>query len=108
MQRVYLDSNVFIAFVKSELGKGFRLMAQDVEDFFRQAREKYLLVLSYHSLKEIQKIAYYSREEVIQFFNKRKIQIKEITRIKSDSEKAISFETIKDLIEVKEPSELIY
>ncbi|MEK6972647.1 MAG: hypothetical protein AABW72_01225 [archaeon] len=74
MQRIYLDSNIFIAFIKSELGKGFKLMAQDVEDFFRKCPKNYVLILSEWFFKEVEKNGYYSKQEVLELLSKKKIQ----------------------------------
>lgn len=97
LEKIYLDSNIFIAFIKSELGKGFKLMSQDVEDFFRKARGKYIIVLSDHALKGIHysdalhaALAINSKCDTVVTFN-----IKD-------------FEPVKNLIEVKEPNELVY
>lgn len=75
MLRVYLDSNVFISFVKQEMGKPFRLMFQDVEDFFKACPKRYEIVLSGLALKEIEKKVYYSKSDVLGFFEERKIRI---------------------------------
>lgn len=88
MQRIYLDANVFIAFIKSELGKGFKLMEQDVEEFFRQARKKYLLILSDWFFDEVKRNGYYSKEDVLGFFSKRRILFEVINTTKEDLVKA--------------------
>ena len=74
-QRVYLDANIFIAFVRADMGKPFRLMYQDVEDFFDACPERFTVVLSDSVFREIERIAYYSTQEVLDFFGKRGISV---------------------------------
>jgi len=88
MQRVYLDSNVFISFVKQEMGKPFRLMFQDVEDFFKSCPKKCVIVLSGLALKEIEKVVHYSKKEIVEFFEEKKIEIKIIEAGERDVEKS--------------------
>ncbi|MBS3063678.1 MAG: PIN domain-containing protein [Candidatus Diapherotrites archaeon] len=74
-QRVYLDANIFIAFVKADMGKPFKLMYQDVEDFFDACPERFTVVLSDYVFREIKRIAYHSAQEVLDFFREREISV---------------------------------
>ncbi len=79
-RRVYLDANVFIAFVKADMGKPFKLMYQDVDDFLRACQRQLLvIVLSELVFHEIARHGYYSREEVIEFFQAKAIRIELIS-----------------------------
>jgi predicted nucleic acid-binding protein len=139
LQRVYLDSNVFISYIKSEIGKPFRLMFQEVEDFFAKCPEKYILVLSELTFEEIEKKVHYSKSSTLNFFKGLEIET-EVLEIKNKCVKdagcfikkgvhssdalhsalAINsncdilltfntkdFEAVKDLIELKEPEDLL-
>ncbi len=64
MKRIYLDANVFIAFVKSEIWKPFKLFSQYAEDFIAVCTEKYIFVISDHDLSEIKKIIYYDEKTI--------------------------------------------
>lgn len=68
MEKIYLDSNVFIAFIKTEIGKPFRLMFKDVEYFFARCLDKYTILLSDHTLSEIENIVHYSEQQTADFF----------------------------------------
>ena len=68
MEKIYLDSNVFIAFIKTEIGKPFRLMFKDVETFFARCSGRYTIILSGHTLREIENIVHYSAQQTADFF----------------------------------------
>ncbi|MFH1751576.1 MAG: PIN domain-containing protein [archaeon] len=91
LQKVYLDSNVFIAFIKSEIGKPFKLMFQEVEDFFKECSEKYLIVLSKHAMEEIERIVCYNKEDTKNFFKEMRIPIETIQTISEDNRIAREF-----------------
>lgn len=91
MQKVYLDSNVFIAFIKSDMGKPFKLMFQDVEEFLAACPERYLLVLSDHACHEIRKAAYYSEQETIQVLRNLEILTEFVKTTSQDAELAKFF-----------------
>lgn len=91
MERIYLDANVFIAFVKSEMGKPFRLMFRDVEEFFKACPERYLIVLSGLALSEIKKISFYKREETLKFFEEQKIKTELIEAEEKEKQAALQF-----------------
>ena len=88
MQKVYLDSNVFIAYIKSEIGQPFRLMFKDVEDFLNNCANKYLVVLSDLALEEIGKKVYYRKEEVLGFFGRFGVEVEQIRIGERDFESA--------------------
>jgi len=91
MERIYLDANVFIAFVKSELGKPFRLMFQETEEFFEQCPKKHIIVLSDHTLDEIKKIVHYSEGETEGFFRAKGIMIEKIETREKDFKLTLEF-----------------
>ncbi len=75
--RLYLDSNVFISFIRCEIGKGFKLMELKSIDFFDSLIESnHELVLSDLFFYEIEKVIHYSKKEVISFFKKKRINVK--------------------------------
>ena len=74
MKRVYLNANVFIAFVKSEIGKPYRLFYQEVEGLLKRAPERFEFVLSDLALREIEKHSYYTPSQTIELFNQKEIR----------------------------------
>lgn len=84
-----MDSNVFIAYVRMEIGKPFKLMFKDVENFFNQSPREYVVVLSGLALKEIEKIVHYRRESTIEFFKERKIKTEIIEVREKDKQSAL-------------------
>lgn len=85
MLRIYLDSNVFIAYIKSDMGKPYKLMYRDVEEFFRQCPQNYAIVLSDSAFEEIKKYAYYSEEAVMEFFKGLEIKTEVVAVGKNDA-----------------------
>lgn len=84
MKRVYLDSNIFIAFVKSEIGKPYRLFYQEVEDLLQAAPERFEFVLSDLALKEIEKHTRYTPPQTIELFNRKEIRTIFVQPTKAD------------------------
>ncbi len=76
--RVYLDANIFIAFVKGDMGKPFKLMYQDVDDFLGVCPGRFVVVLSGLAFLEIGRKAYWSKQELLHFFLARKIDVEVI------------------------------
>ena len=91
MERIYLDANVFIAFVKSEMGKPFRLMFREAEEFFEQCPKKRIIVLSDHTLDEIEKIVHYSEGEIKSFFRDKGIMTEKIETSEKDFKLTLEF-----------------
>jgi len=88
MQRIYLGSNVFIALIRQDMGKPFKLMFQQVEDFLNDCPEKYIVVLSDITLQEIEKVVHYSKDLTLESFKELEIET-EILKIENrDTEKA--------------------
>jgi len=65
MKRIYLDTNVLISFLRSEIGKGFRLLHQEAEDFFKCAPTKCILVLSDFLFKEVKEKIPVAPEDIV-------------------------------------------
>jgi len=75
MKRVYLDSNVFIALMKTEIGRGFRGLFAEAQDFLERAKEQdCTLVLSGLFSKEVKRFCYLNEEEILCYFAERKIK----------------------------------
>lgn len=87
MQRIYLDSNVFIAYIKSDMGRPFKMMYRDVEDFFDGCPNRYVVILSDLALREIARIVYYSKEQTLEFFEGLGIKTEVIRTKEEDSRK---------------------
>jgi predicted nucleic acid-binding protein len=74
--RVYLDSNVFISFIKREKGKQNISLSTQTDLFFNRIKnEKNILILSELFFKEIKKIIYLEPKEIINQFKEMKILI---------------------------------
>ena len=64
--RIYLDSNVFILFINSEVDKSFRGLFIKARDFFENVKEqKHFLVLSKLFFREVNKIIYLDKTAVL-------------------------------------------
>ena len=62
--RLYVDSNVLLCYIKSELGGLSKAMVFRCEEFFIKAKtEGHVFLLSDLTFREIEKIGYYSRSE---------------------------------------------
>ncbi|MFH1225279.1 MAG: type II toxin-antitoxin system VapC family toxin [Candidatus Diapherotrites archaeon] len=69
--RIYLDSNVLISLARQELGRGFRMLAQDSEAFLSLCDEgDHTLVLSDLFFGEIEKIISLGKADVIGLLKK--------------------------------------
>jgi predicted nucleic acid-binding protein len=67
MQRIYLDSNVFISLINKEFGFSLRSLFVEAENFFlRVAENKDVLVLSNHCINEINDSAHYSKNDIVE------------------------------------------
>ena len=65
MARIYLDSNVFISFVKEEIDPHFRGLFAEAQNFFIKAKlNGYVLVLSELFLFETEKRAHFDKKWV--------------------------------------------
>lgn len=55
--RLYLDTNVFIAYVRSEMDRAFNLRFQEAGDFFNWCqKQNAILVISAYFLQEVEKL----------------------------------------------------
>ena len=85
---VYLDSNVFISLIDRELGRNIRGLFVEAELFFDKAKkEGHVLVLSDWFFKEVKKICYLDKEEVLEYFEKIGVNVKTV-----DLNEKVSFE----------------
>ncbi len=82
MQRIYLDSNVFISLFGTELGRNMRGLFVEAEEFFERIKQKnQVLVLSDLFFEEVRKKTYLSEAEITAYFKEQKVNF-EIARIK--------------------------
>ena len=89
--RLYIDSNVLICYIKQELGGITQAQAIRTKEFFVKCRkEKHILIISDFALTEIQKAAYYSREEVEEFLKNFEILFEVIKTNRETREKSNS------------------
>jgi len=73
--RIYLDSNVFISYIRNEIGKNFRPLFSEAENFFEWIKnEKHTLIFSNIFIYETTKHCYLNKEEIIQFFKEHSIK----------------------------------
>ncbi len=87
MQRIYMDANVFIAYIESDMGKPYKLMYKNAENFFDRCPDRYVVILSDLALREIEKIVYYSKEQTLEFFEGFGIKTEVICTKEEDSRK---------------------
>lgn len=82
MQRIYLDSNVFISLFGKELGRNVRGLFVEAEGFFERVKQKsHTLVLSSLFFEEVQKQTYLSKDEVTAYLKEHRVSF-ETARIK--------------------------
>ncbi|MEK6971077.1 MAG: hypothetical protein AABW68_05345 [archaeon] len=75
MARIYLDSNVFISYVKDEIGFNWRALFIETEKFFeRVAAGGHVIVLSSLFLDEVKKITRMNEEGILGTFGKLNIR----------------------------------
>jgi predicted nucleic acid-binding protein len=87
--KYYLDSNVFIPYFNKELGKGHKPLYQETLEFLEKARKKKIkLVLSDLFYKEVCKICYLSKQEILEELQKLHIEIIE-TKINKEHVKTL-------------------
>ncbi|MFH0954800.1 MAG: PIN domain-containing protein [Candidatus Micrarchaeota archaeon] len=92
--RVYLDSNVFISFVKSEIDGAFNLRFVQAEDFFSFCRGKKIgIVLSDHFLFEVAKIAFSDKKSVEKLFLCLGVSVEFVKDASSEQAKIVSQKT---------------
>ncbi len=73
-KRFYLDSNVFISFVREEMDSAFNLRFVDSENFFALCRkEKCVLILSNFFFKEVNKIISLKKADVLEEIKRHEI-----------------------------------
>lgn len=71
MQRIYLDSNVFISLIDREIGRQVRGLFIEVELFLEQLKkEGHVLVLSEWFFKEVKQACYLDKGEILAYFEK--------------------------------------
>jgi len=74
-QRIYLDSNVFISFINKEVGRDLRGLFIESKFFLEKVRvQKHILVLSDLFFKEVKKVCYLDKNEIIDYFYNLKIK----------------------------------
>lgn len=75
-KRFYLDSNVFISFVREEIDSALNLRFVDSENFFALCRkEKCALILSDPFFMEVERVISLKKEGILSEFNRLKIGI---------------------------------
>lgn len=71
-----MDSNVLISLLNREMGRGVRGLFVEAEAFFERIKEgEHTLVLSNWFFREVKKITYLSRVEILEYFNKLGINV---------------------------------
>jgi len=77
--RVYLDSNVLISFLRSEIDGAFNLRFQQAADFFSFCRTKKIrLVLSDFFFSEVEKIFFLDKASAMEIFRQQQIPFEKI------------------------------
>ncbi|MFH1752378.1 MAG: type II toxin-antitoxin system VapC family toxin [archaeon] len=67
--RLYLDSNVLISYLRSEINGAFNLLFQDAKEFFSLCKkEKIELVVSELFILEVMKVVSLSEKDILEFF----------------------------------------
>lgn len=71
MQRVYLDSNVFISLIDREMDGQLRGLFVEAELFLEKVKKHNdILILSDLFFREVQKICYFSKKEALEYFER--------------------------------------
>ncbi|HLD59004.1 MAG TPA: PIN domain-containing protein [archaeon] len=74
-KRLYLDSNVFISFVREEIDSAFNLRYLESRDFFAFCAEKeHTVLISEWFLREVKHIAFLDKEAVFEDFERMKVK----------------------------------
>jgi len=74
--RLYLDSNVFIAFVREEIDRAFNLRYLESERFFSFCETtRAELVISVHFLKEVKQVIGVEEAAVREFFREKNVLV---------------------------------
>ncbi len=78
--RIYLDSNVFISVFNDEIGRNFRALFVDAENFLNKVKKDgHILVLSDLFFEEVQEIIYLGKNEVLSYLKTRNISTECVT-----------------------------
>lgn len=78
-KRIYLDSNVFISLIKTEIDHNARGLFIEVELFLENVKKnRNTLVLSDWFFKEVKKFCYLEQKEIIDYFTKLEIQVETV------------------------------
>ncbi|MBI5884605.1 PIN domain-containing protein [archaeon] len=88
MKKIYLDSNVFISLILQDFGKGFKLMYARTDEFFEKCTG-FQFIISCLFVEESKRKTYYSLDELIAFFNERKISFILVFPCDGDSDLAL-------------------
>lgn len=89
--KLYLDSNVLIAYLLREFGKMTDFMEQAFEDFIVFCEQNnHEIVLSDIFFKEVQKISYTGKEEVVNVIKRISSFIKIVDILSSSEEKSLA------------------
>lgn len=74
-KRLYLDSNVFISFVREEIDSSLNLRYLDSRNFFAFcAKQKHVLLISEWFLQEVEKISFLGKEAVSEEFDRQGVK----------------------------------
>ena len=86
-KKFYLDSNVFISFIREEIDSSFNLRFQESKEFFKLCmEEKHEIILSELFFAEVLKITALKKELVLEEFKNLGIKIIEAVKIPSQSQ----------------------
>lgn len=89
MKKIYLDSNVFISFVREEIDPVLNLRYVESGEFFALcAKRKYVILLSYLFFNEVKKVISLEKEDIVEQFKIMAIRT-ELTQ-KKPSEELVS------------------
>lgn len=74
--RLYADANILISSVRQEIGKNFRLLAQDTDLFLGLcSTQNHILILSEWFFEEVERVISLKKEDVIEYFQNAKVTI---------------------------------
>lgn len=92
--RIYLDSNVLISALRSEIGKNFRLLASEADDFLACVAKSsaIIIILSDFCLWEIKKKIYLDEDSIMEYLNSLSINAERIDSMEDDIREAKKIE----------------
>jgi len=77
--RIYLDSNVFISYIREEIGRNYRPLYHEAEKLFEYCHDNsHTLVLSKLFFEEIKRMCYLNSEKAVELLTEKNLIVERI------------------------------